>query len=78
MRVLVCVHVRDGDACRLNPSNLRRRFSKDLGIGEAPGNRSRRKPFQAIAESTRFGQRRDSSRIENRLAIDQDHMASNA
>lgn len=80
MRVLVAIEMGNNNSCRLQFANLRLGLGFDLIFIKTAGKRRQKNFAQRIPEPKRltFHQRRHLRSIEDRLAIRQHDMASNA
>ena len=82
MRVLVCIHVRDGNSRGLYLANLCRSLRFNFVGVESSGQRPRREILQSIAEARRSSLSIDKSwdliPSKHRLTIDKNDMTSHA
>ena len=80
VRVFVCVNVGNGEAVRLQSTNLRGRFGLHLVGVDPAGHRPNGEPRDSIAKGVptcRNNQAWKPGRIDQRLAIEQNNMAAN-
>src|SRR5215475_12874727 len=76
VRVLVGVHVRNGESCGLNLLNLRFCLRCNFTGLHASGQGMRSEPFESIAESSRIGDRWEFGGVQDRFTIDQHDVAA--